>query len=290
MIWSTWRQHRPEALACLAGLAAAAAAILYADASVGLLRTNTDLVQDIRLALMAAPLLVGVFVGAPLVARDLEQGTHRLVWTQGTTRSRWLRVKLLLVFSVVAAAAALLAGLLTAALFSTPEHVDRWYWFDFLAPAFVAYVVFALWLGIALGAVIGRTYPAMAATLVLFVVARAVVEGILRPRYLPPLSIRIVDFGTIDIPRGMSADWPVGYAYYDAHGHPMSLDDILALMNRDRVSIPTPNLAAHGLSGWAYFQPDARFWLFQGIETAIFLGLAALLAGLAYHWLARRVT
>src|SRR6185369_14593823 len=39
------------------------------------------------------PVLVGVFFGAPLVAREVEQGTHRLVWTQGVTRLQWALAK-----------------------------------------------------------------------------------------------------------------------------------------------------------------------------------------------------
>jgi hypothetical protein len=31
------------------------------------------------------PALIGLFWGAPLVARELEAGTHRLVWTQSVT-------------------------------------------------------------------------------------------------------------------------------------------------------------------------------------------------------------
>ena len=40
------------------------------------------------------PLLLGIFVGAPLVARELERGTHRLAWTQSVTRQRWIAVKI----------------------------------------------------------------------------------------------------------------------------------------------------------------------------------------------------
>ena len=36
------------------------------------------------------PLAVGVFWGAPLLAREVEQGTIRLVFTQSVSRRRWL--------------------------------------------------------------------------------------------------------------------------------------------------------------------------------------------------------
>jgi len=55
MIWLTWRQFRAQAL--------------------------------------ATPALLGIFWGAPLIARELETGTCRLAWNQSVTRTRWLTVK-----------------------------------------------------------------------------------------------------------------------------------------------------------------------------------------------------
>src|SRR5262249_19356255 len=59
------------------------------------------------------PALVAMLVGAPLVARELEHGTHRLVWTQGVTRLRWLAVKCALVVVGCILAEAILIALLT---------------------------------------------------------------------------------------------------------------------------------------------------------------------------------
>jgi hypothetical protein len=59
------------------------------------------------------PLLAGMFWGAPLVAREVEHGTHRLVWTQGVSRRRWALVKLGLVGGGVVLAAACYALLVT---------------------------------------------------------------------------------------------------------------------------------------------------------------------------------
>src|SRR4029453_7285318 len=53
------------------------------------------------------PALIGLFWGAPLLARELEAGTHRLVWNQSITRTRWLAVKL----AVTGLAAMTAAGL-----------------------------------------------------------------------------------------------------------------------------------------------------------------------------------
>jgi ABC-2 type transport system ATP-binding protein len=43
---------------------------------------------------VAVPGLIGMFWGAPLIAREFETGSFRLAWTQGVTRTRWLAVKL----------------------------------------------------------------------------------------------------------------------------------------------------------------------------------------------------
>ena len=57
------------------------------------------------------PALVGLFVGAPLLARELQHGTHRLAWTQSVTRRRWLLSKTLLLSLATALGAALLSAL-----------------------------------------------------------------------------------------------------------------------------------------------------------------------------------
>ena len=55
------------------------------------------------------PALIGIFWGAPLIARELETGTHRLAWNQSVSRTRWTAVKL----GLIGAAAVATAGLLS---------------------------------------------------------------------------------------------------------------------------------------------------------------------------------
>src|ERR1700677_4999172 len=57
--------------------------------------SNSDrFLQSVSLLLLIAPALAGMFWGAPLVAREYENGTYRLVWTQSSSRARWLAAKL----------------------------------------------------------------------------------------------------------------------------------------------------------------------------------------------------
>ena len=58
--------------------------------------------------LQVLPPLVGAFLGAPIVARELESGTFRFAWTQGFGRWRWTLAKLVaLAVAVVAVAGAI---------------------------------------------------------------------------------------------------------------------------------------------------------------------------------------
>jgi len=133
VIWVTWRQHRLEALwaLVLAGLIGGFTA--YAAYEVWLAVPNcpstvgfgfclsNDVFGRIAQAIMrfnlfqyglvVLPALAGAFIGAPLVAREIENGTQHLAWTQGVTRMRWLLMKLVLVVVPLLAVAALIGYL-----------------------------------------------------------------------------------------------------------------------------------------------------------------------------------
>jgi hypothetical protein len=47
---------------------------------------------------------------------------------------------------------------------------------------------------------------------------------------------------------------------------------------------------AKGLLYTVIWQPANRFWLFQGIESAVFFGLAAALLALAFWWVGLRIS
>ena len=55
--------------------------------------------------LQAVPLLLGAFVGAPVLARELETGTFRYAWTQAFGRWRWTLAKLVPLAVALAAVA-----------------------------------------------------------------------------------------------------------------------------------------------------------------------------------------
>lgn len=147
------------------------------------------LLELIGTALVAVPGLIGAFWGAPLIARELEQGTHRLAWTQSVSRTRWLATKLVLVGAASVAATGLLSLMVT--WWSSPiDHFDM-NRFDSglfgernITP--LGYAAFGFALGVMAGILIRRTLPAMATTLAGFLGVRLAFTYLIRQHLLSP--------------------------------------------------------------------------------------------------------
>src|ERR1019366_6901946 len=141
---------------------------------------------------VAMPPLLGLVLGAPLVAREIEQGTNRLAWTQSITRTRWLLVKLsvgaLFCCAVVGAIAPLLqwwTGAVHRGARIQPGNFDISGFVD------VAYVLFAFMLGAALGALVRRTGWAFALGIPVYGLVRLVVRNDIRPTLISPPKVNV---------------------------------------------------------------------------------------------------
>jgi len=140
------------------------------------------------------PALLGLFWGAPLVTRELEAGTHLLVWNQSITRTRWLAVKLTFTGLAAVAAAGLCSLLVT--WWSAPLDRSAAPGFTLMDPVVfgargivpMAYAAFAFVLGVTVGMLVRRTVPAMAVTLALFAAVQIVMPLAVRPHLLPAVS------------------------------------------------------------------------------------------------------
>ena len=212
MIRVTLRQLRSEAIVALVVLVAmaivlAVTGVHLADVNEAFLSTcqaardcgsapnpALNLSRPLQVALpflvTVAPALIGLFVGAPLIARELESGTYRLAWTQSVTRRRWLAVKL----GLVGLAAMTCGGVLTsmADWWASPLDAANQNRFDLanfgihgVAP--IGYAAFAFALGATAGVLLRRTVPAMAVTLVGFAGARLAVTFWVRGHLASPL-------------------------------------------------------------------------------------------------------
>jgi ABC-2 family transporter protein len=317
MVWLTWRQHRAEALGSLLVLAAVAAILLALgapmrsaythDGLAACIAHNTttgscvDVVNQFAARFGGAanslipwlnllPAFLGIFVGAPLLAREFEHGTWRLAWTQAVPRTRWLAVKLALLIAGIIALTAPLTALFT--WYRGPlDQLDGRLSpnaFDFEGFALPAYALFAFALGTLAGILTRRTVVAMAITLGGFLAVRLPVETWLRPHYQHPVTAVAdpgVHQGLVDTALGISR------TLLDPAGHPLSNLQERHVLNAagQKSGDPATYLHAHGYHWQTVFQPASRFWHFQLIEAALFATLAAILLAVAAWQLRRRV-
>lgn len=353
MIWLTWRQSRAQAAMMAAALAVLAVILaltgpgLADDYSSGIAACSNQsggcspfvnrFFQDNRgpfLAVTAVglvlPALVGLFWGAPLVTRELEAGTHRLVWNQSITRNRWLAVKL----GLVGLAAIIAAGLGTLAVTWWSSPLDKTA-IDFprMGPLLfgargivpIGYAAFAFVLGVTVGMLVRRTVPAMAITLAVFVAVQIAMPLLVRPHLAAPtrstIEITTANLDQINAPRGggpievfatdtggYNGAWILSSRTIDASGH--AVDSIRNLSRSGPCgppqpgSTPQPAGAQPGdeLSGClaeikrlgyrqrVSYHSAGRFWSFQGYETGIYAALTLGLAGFCFLRIRRRLS
>jgi hypothetical protein len=323
MIWLTWRQHR-AAIVTIALVVAALGALFIvtgrqmADAYqqlgvgdclahpahpncgniIGAFRDQYGALIGASAWLNLLPAFLGMLVGAPLVARELEHGTHRLVWTQGISAGRWLAIKLAILFAMTLVASGIMTALMSWWHATSWNQLDghmpqQMYDFEGVVP--VAYSVFALALGIAAGVIIHRVVPAVAVALAGFLAVRLPLEFLLRQRFQPPLTytqdiLTVLSPTTTQTP--LRGAWELDRGWMDATGHQLS--DATVFRTCDP-SVGGTKLDAfqcihnHGWLAFTIYQPADRFWLFQGIEAAIVVALAVALLTLAIWWVRKRI-
>jgi hypothetical protein len=321
MIRFTWMQFRTQALVAFGALAIIAIVLaatgphlahLY-DSSVANCAAHGDcdaartafvskdhLLQDLGNLLVALPALVGIFWGAPLVARELEARTERLVWAQAVTRSRWIVVKLGLIGFASVAASGLLSLMLT--WWSSPlDRVNMNQFtsvFDQRDIAPVGYAAFAFALGVTAGALIRRTLPAMATTLAAFAAVRIVFTQWVRPHLITPLRVvtalhvtsgttyNETNNGPLTLLGAKPGAWVYSAQIVNKSGHVVYGNFLDSGACRQSRAAPA---CIGQLREALVYQPASRYWAFQWYEMAIFLGLALVLAGLCFWWVRDRV-
>jgi hypothetical protein len=247
------------------------------------------------------PVVVGMFWGAPLVARELETGTHRLVWTQSVTRTRWLAVKLGLMGLASVAASGLLSLMVT--WWSSPiDRVNMNQFtsvFDQRGVVPVGYAAFAFALGVFAGLLARRTLPAMAATLVAFVTVRVAITFWVRPHLMAPVQttsrLHMTTAMTFDQtnngPLSVMGAKPGAWVFSDQIVGPSGGSVSGGFLSHGACLQSRASAACIGkLRDVLVYQPANRYWAFQWYEMAIFIGLATILSGLCFWWVRRRLS
>jgi hypothetical protein len=248
---------------------------------------------DLVTWLTLVPGIFGVLLAAPFVL-ELENGTYRLAWTQSITRRRWLAGKL-----GVAVASALTAALVLTLLMTwwrTPfvkldgrlENAS----YDFEGIVVFGYVLFALGLAVAVGAIWRKAVPALIVAYGGYFAARIFVDTFLRKHLVTPLSVTwpaskpgpdlsealVISAGPSNKAGHYLGGFGPGPALHVAKG---TSEQCIVKLGPNAATGPCPH--ARGYMH-AVYQPASHFWALQGVETAIFGGIGVLLILLAAWW------
>ena len=324
MSWLVWRLHRTQlniAAALLAAFtvlllvtglqmasqyhsAVTACAASHGCASLGsTLFLGSHAVGFLVIMTLGVPALFGLFWGAPLVASEFEAGTGQFAWMQSVTRKRWLAVTTGWTLLAAAAWGGAVSALVT--WWSGPDNalqLDQFKpgRFDIMGIVPVGYALFAMALGVCAGALLRRTMPALAVTLGGFIAVRAVITLWLRPHYMSAVTV------TYKLLSGYTPSgsyWQFAQGILDPAGRLVPIADGPAVDGIPVGSLPsacaasangavrpTPSCrqALDGFHSFITYQPASRYWAFQGIETGIFVALAAALVAVTAVVVLRR--
>ncbi|PRY41261.1 ABC transporter permease [Umezawaea tangerina] len=326
MIWTSWRLQRLQLLTLLGMLVVGAAAIVLLRSnmvdtitSTGLAQCVTQDVKDCtaseamtdfraawsnlfylgQAAILGLPALVGVFIGAPLFARELEQGTHVLAFTQSVSRTRWMVSKLVVALVPAVIVLAVLQYLvwwwLSSAGALGPLNNGPYNAINFsIAHASpVGYALFAFALGTFLGVVSRRTLVAMTAGLAAFIAMRFALSAVV-DRFAPTQRMET----TGDKSLGVETDGSLvlGRGWLDAAGLPVPEDRARTLIQACKAPtgakpsqeeflacLPRSGLAKR----YAYYIPESQAWQVHLVDLAVFGVLAGLLL-VGTAWALRR--
>ena len=243
--------------------------------------------QTVPFLLLAVPVLVGAFVGGPVLARELESGTFRFAWTQGAGRVRLAAARLVPLAAVLTAAAYGLSALFSWYIgpFVQSGVTGRYpmQLFGTMGTDFAAWTLFSFALTAFAGVLLRRTVPAMAASVVVLTTADTVTMMALRQHYATPVVV------TGSEPAG-TGNLVTGNWFTTAGGVPVSQDTVLHALGQlpFGVTPSTAMLARHHYLQWWSYQPASRWWEFQLTEGGWLLAASLLLIAASVLLIRRR--
>jgi len=336
MTWLTWRQYRAQAAVAALVLAVFATVMLVtgfqmaaqwhtllagctasrtcASLQEGGTSLGSVLGHDFAILSMLAPVLFGVLVGAPLVAHEFEARTSDFAWAQSITRTHWLAVKVGWVLLAAAVWGGAIATLVT--WWSGPRNaafanVFQANYFDQQGLVPIAYSVFATALGIAAGAVLRRTLPAIAIVIGGFIGMRLWISQDLRMHFMAPVTTyssvagnfnptagsAILHGGLVD-KAGQVVTGSFGNVMIDgtpSTSLPAACQRLIPASAAGPAGPSNATLNAvygclekAGYRQFLSYQPISRWWAFQGIEAGIYLAVAAALIAITFYAVRRR--
>jgi hypothetical protein len=238
----------------------------------------------------ALPVLIGMFWGAPLLGRDRELGTHRMVLSQGISRAGWFTGRLALAAASTVAVSGLLALLFTWWWRPAADRSYGIFWYGAAAlsgsgPRTVAAALFGLAAGTLAGLLVRRVMSGMALTLLVTAAVAGFLEWAHKARLFVPPHVYVTAGAGPKVPMG--GKWSAGhYGMITASGRREGIDNC-----------PFPSspelercMSQHGyVSRFYEANPVSDYWTFQWTDTALLGGLTVVLLLVTALLLPRRV-
>lgn len=246
--------------------------------------------------------LFGLVLGSTAIARDIDQKTVRLMWTQSQSRSSWFASKL--VVNVAAIILTLVPLSLVSAWWVHADHYGsrlspKAYFFS--GQVDVAFAIFCFALAAALGLIIRRAGWTLTAGILVAAAVFASVQTFVRPELVRaevsilrevPLAVG-QSGGNNESGRAPSTAWVLrqGYESRGAKKQPSSTeqaadDNRLAICETSGRSTASCEKKLN-LQLVEVYIPDGKFWELQIREGLIYLGAGAILSGLALYGVRR---
>jgi hypothetical protein len=302
MVWVTWRQHRPTLIAVPAVLGAVAVFLLmfglkvhhdyaalvncplnqgqqsnacakmFSDFNSG----DWPLANTCAILMSLAPVLIGAFAGAPLLARELENGTYRFAWTQGLGRERQAIAKLALLGVTLVVLAGAFGELFSWFFqpFLYTEQMNRLTEtvFDTSGIVFPAFTLVSFAIGAFLGMLFRRVIPALAATFGVYLAIRLAAWGVRKYYPVAVVTSNGKIFSQFQTPSLPGFPWILSTWVTGPGGRPASPAVANQILNG-----PGPSTGASvppGYTEWNRWIPLSHYWPMQFIEAGWLLVLS----------------
>jgi ABC-type transport system involved in multi-copper enzyme maturation permease subunit len=266
----------------------------------------------VRTLLVLLPFIVGILFGAPLVAKEIEQGTAPLSWALVGSRRRWLLGKMFtaaLLIVPLLLVAGLAADVLQGAQTPGTDPYASFENFSFRGVMIVFWGLAALFGTVALGTLIGRTLPAVLLALVVCFLARGFWDVGLNHTVLPPFAVmqseNPQDPQNVQMMYGQYAWTPSDlnvyyrtyldgkpwdgdmYAWWNEHQPPMAVDPTSGLPVG--VAVDTgPNTQIQGPYSVPFVIHGDRYWPIVALESGILFAGSLVFGAVALFWVDRR--
>lgn len=266
-----------------------------------------DLIHLTSLLISFVPLVIGVFLGGPLLSREMENGTYLLSRSRSVSRTRLIAFKLGVPALVTLTGTSILSGLYSWWWKPAGTLLPGMYWYQ--SPPFnnigvvpVAMAVLALVTGAAIGMVVRRTVAAMVVTCAVSIVGWAGLD-LLRPLLWPakeataqqftadfygsstPLGLWQPHAWPMDLPSKPYTSWIIDSGYLTTSGDRFTSTACGGLTDASAAC-----LQAHDVAGvWVLYHPASHFWPMQWATAAVVLMAAVGVTAFSFWWTRRRV-